>query len=55
MDEEPYTFPTHCASCGALLMGGATQHAEDCPLWRIIRGLLDEADPLREEESGEHQ
>jgi hypothetical protein len=29
-------LPTHCYSCGAYLMGGATQHAADCGIRRII-------------------
>lgn len=28
-------IPTHCAWCGALLMGGATQHAPSCWIGHI--------------------
>lgn len=29
-------FPSQCFSCGAVLMGGATQHKEGCEIQKII-------------------
>lgn len=31
-----YSLPTHCAHCGCLLKGGATQHASECPWSKLI-------------------
>jgi hypothetical protein len=33
---EPFALPTHCACCGAFLMGGATVHKTDCPILKLI-------------------
>lgn len=38
MTAEPgWKFPTHCADCGVLLEGGATQHAEGCAFLELVR------------------
>jgi hypothetical protein len=36
-------WPTHCAWCGAVLMGGATQHTPECWLRaeNLQRGIAD--------------
>lgn len=35
-DPGEFVLPTHCAACGAFLMGGATTHTADCPFGRLI-------------------
>lgn len=33
-------LPSHCYSCGAFLMGGATEHAPDCDFRRLIESAF---------------
>lgn len=33
-------LPTHCYSCGAYLMGGATQHKEGCAVRKLIEDAI---------------
>ena len=44
-----FTLPNYCYSCGAYLMGGATQHKPDCEIQRLI----DSAMPPTEAETKE--
>jgi hypothetical protein len=32
----PFTFPSHCGGCGAVLMAGATRHSAGCPIRQMI-------------------
>lgn len=34
------TYPTHCFSCGALLLGGWTKHKRNCIILRMIKEAL---------------
>lgn len=36
-------LPTHCYSCGAYLMGGATEHKPGCEVLRLIEQAKDDA------------
>jgi len=38
IEREPFEIelPTHCAGCGAYLMGGATEHTPECPIRKLI-------------------
>ena len=40
--EKPVMFdlPTHCYSCGAYLMGGATEHKLGCEILQIIQAAF---------------
>jgi len=37
------TFPTHCFSCGALLLAGWTKHKHGCAVLRMIKEVLRDA------------
>lgn len=37
-------LPTHCGSCGVVLMGGATEHKPGCEILKLIDEALHEGD-----------
>jgi hypothetical protein len=46
-------LPTHCYSCGAYLMGGATTHEPGCEVQQLIDDALSDA-ATPPEEAGLH-
>jgi hypothetical protein len=57
MSDEDW-LPDNCVQCGAPLMGGATIHAADCPIFQIIRDFetrlrARKGEPVIVEEDGE--
>lgn len=40
-----FSLPTHCFSCGVVLMGGATQHLPLCEIGWIIRRAFEQDTP----------